>query len=356
MAQRSTAVLNDGPFGDSNALRHDLQVFHTGLVDMLREVTGTRLPDSGQSLLRQSIRRAYLERAFKACVVQRDTTEATRLINEAAILLDETSEEAEVAAVPAVYALAANWGESRAGRLLVELIKNDLAPHPVAVLDATPVQAMDVARGIHLLIEMLGELATGTLACVSGTVILDSDTVESAFIVPVPAVSVMNRNILSDPVAVADAALHEACHQKLYDLMATRHIVQSGYDYLKGPLFEIPWTPINGKRRTMDAVRIVSTLHVYAHAMALLIALADSGYEHPTVADRLSDYWRRSQFFWTIAESGALDRGLGPDGQAMARWLTEIFHLHAQDMQDLGHGLDDAFGRDARRQVEALDA
>ncbi|MFJ2821931.1 hypothetical protein ACIO7M_12540 [Streptomyces toxytricini] len=350
--QESIAVLQSGPFGDADGLGRDLATFHDGLAEVLTGTTGVHLAAS-DDMIAASVRRWALDRAAKALLVHADTATAATALSDAAKLLEEQPGAASCLPAGEGYAVATGWSGSPAGRRLLDNVAQDL-PHAVTFADGTPEHAARIRAGVELLATTTGGLARSALAGVSGALLVDSDTIESAFIVPAPRVSVLSTRVLDDVVATADAVFHEACHQKLYDLIATRRVVRPGFDFLQGPLFTIPWTPVEGQRRVMDCLRILSTLHVYTHLMTFFIALRRTRFDHPTAEERLAEYWGRARFFWLLAASGALDPALGPDGRAMVRWLVTVFDRHAADLADLGTGLDTTHDADARAQLEAI--
>lgn len=353
--QESIAVLQSGPFGDSEGLGRDLAVFHDGLADILAHATGVDLAAAGD-MIEASVRRGALDRASKAFLAHADTAAARAVLSDAAALLGEPAEGTYCLPVRDGYSVATHWSDTPAGRRLLDDVAQDLSPHAVAFEDASPEHAARLRAGVDLLTEAVGGLAQSALGRVSGALLVDSDAIESAFVVPAPQVSVLSTRVLGDVVATADGMFHEACHQKLYDLIVTRRIVQPGFDFLQGPLFTIPWNPVGGRRRVMDCLRILSTLHVYTHLMAFFIALRRLRFPHPTAAERLAEYWGRARFFWLIAASGALDPALGPDGRAMTRWLVSVFELHAEDLSALGVGVDRTHDADTHAQLEAIGA
>ncbi|OEJ93161.1 hypothetical protein [Streptomyces thermolilacinus] len=346
------AVLQSGPFGDSGGLGKDLATFHDGLAEVLTHATGVSLP-AADDMIDASLRRWAMDRASKALLVHADTATAAAVLSDAAALLEGPRGGARCLPVADGYALAADWSDSPASRRLLDNVAGDL-PHAVTFTDVTPRHADRLRAGVALLTDTIGGLAPSTLAGVSGTLLVDSDTIESAFVVPAPRVSVLSSRVLDDVVATADALFHEACHQKLYDLIATRRVVRPGFDFLQGPVFTIPWSPVDGRRRVMDCLRVLSTLHVYTHLMAFFVALHRQRFPHPTAAERLTEYWGRARFFWLVAASGALDPALGPDGRDLTRWLVSAFELHAAALADLGVGVDHTHDADAQRQLESI--
>lgn len=349
--QQSAISLLHGPFGDPDALRKDLAAFHTGVSGILREATGTLVPEPAGSVLARSVWRTHLDQAFKAAVVRRDIDESRRVLDQGADLLRELSDPPELRCGDHGYRLARGWLGSAAGDHQVRLVQRDLRPHTVTALEASHTHVHQVTQGIDLLFKALGEVAAGVVDGVQGALVVRCEAIGSAFIAPVPVVSVLNESILADPVAVADAVLHEACHQKLYDLMAVRHLVKPGYDDRTAHTFAIPWQPVNGRRRRMDSLRILSALHVYTHVMALMISLARSGYRHPSVTASVEEYWGRARFFWLVAEEGPIAEDLGPDAALMLDWIFDTFSEHTHEMHKLGYEIDDTFAPEARAQV-----
>lgn len=311
-------ALSRGPYGDPIGLAQDVRTFYEGLSEMLDQVTGITLERTGDTLVGRSIRRAYLDRAFRAAAGA-DTKAARRLLHEGQELLRSVPASPDTEG----YRLAGDWSSFAAGRVLTKAVHAELTPRAVEVLPASESDVRRVGDGAALLTGALGELASTTLDCVAGAVLFECGTVTSVFMPTVPEISGLNRAVLGDPVALACAMYHEACHQKLQDLIATRQIIPAHHDYTRGTLITLPWGLVNGQRRDMEALRALFAFHVYVHLTSFLVEHARStgdGYK----AERLSEAWERCRFFWTLMKSGAMDGDFADDGRDLICWLNGV--------------------------------
>ncbi|MDG9701540.1 hypothetical protein [Streptomyces sp. DH37] len=355
----ASELLLTGMFGEPLGIARDVAAFYGGVEAALEEHTGVRLPDPAArpSLAAPGIRRAVVHRAHQL-LSRGDVEGATRGMRSGYDLLSSVPPQDHVAADAPVadgrpYLLASLWQRHAAGRHLLEAARRDL-PAAYRFVDADASHASRVGEGLRSLYDTVGELGASVVRSVHGAMLISSESVVSAFVVPMPYVSVISADHLDDPVATADMVFHEACHQKYYDLLVCRRIADPSYDYTAGPVFGIPWTLIDGRRRDMDALRVVSTLHVYCHLLELFTRLESRG--HTGAAERLDEYWRRARFFARLTESRAFRASLGPDGHAMARWLNDVMALHDRAVRDLGHHDPGNYLRDAQEQVERVDA
>lgn len=356
MIDTVATTLGVGLFGDSLQIQSDLLALHTGLERMLEHHTGISIPPVGEDLLlARALRRCALNEAFKALIQRQAPIEAydvlSRLVQE--IVLAGPEYQADV--VAGSYALARNWQAHSGGRRLQALVRHDLAPMKVGIEDADEYVAQQMRPGIQLLTSALGSLAQANLSHVGGALLLSKNAaIESAFLVPLATVSVLNTNIAGDPAAVAEAALHESCHQKFYDLIATRRLVHGNYSFVSGPQFGVPWRPVNGMRRTMDALRVLSALHVYVHLLTLLLALHALEPQEMPLQLKVEDYWSRASFFSGLASSGALGIGLDADGKDMVTWLTSLMAQLGEDAVAHGARLHEPYRADAVEQAQRV--
>jgi hypothetical protein len=362
MSYSAAEHLLSGPFGDPRGIAADMDTFTTGLQDLLRRHTGVSLPPVGEGadLVGDSITRATLVDALRRLVNHRDRDGAVEIMRRGAALLGTMPRRAQVDSTVLRYRLATDLSGFSAGRFVVEAIAGDLAPQTIQQVPATEAHAERIDAGVELLRRATGTLGTSTLGFVRGALLMDSSAVESAFIVPAPYVSVLNVSVLADPVATADALFHESCHQKFYDQFVCRRIVQETYDYMSGPKFDIPWTPVGGKRRQMDGLRVMSTLHVYSHLLELLLRVREHGLVPPeATADldgKLIEYWHRGRFFDLLCDSAAVRESLGQDGPDLADWLGAAMDLHAAALAAAGFDTESPYTLDAREQIGRFEA
>ncbi|MFF0435405.1 hypothetical protein ACFYU9_24660 [Streptomyces sp. NPDC004327] len=352
-------ILSSGPYGDAGAIADDVSAFMRLVDDLLHDATGIRLPDADENspLSVRSIRRGLIMDAYRALTVRKDIAEARLIMAEGLRITDGTAPRNEVAVPGFRYALAGDWSADTAGRAVQERIGKDLAPHTCGYVAAGEDEARKMADGIRLLTDSVGELGASVLSTVSGAVLVTDCPIDSGFLVPVPFASVVNIRLLEDPVALADAVFHESCHQKFYDVLLCRRVVNEGYGFLDGTLFDVPWRPIGGKKRQMDCLRILSTLHVYSHLLEFLLSLeGDVAGGSMSLRTRLEEYWRRASFFHELSRSSTVRDGLGPDAGDMADWLDSVMARHQASLTDRGMYAGSFYREEALRQVAAVSA
>jgi hypothetical protein len=345
----SIELLQDNTFGNARLIGVDLEKFHTGLRDILEGATGVSISPRPTTALGRSIYRKHLEAAFRECISNHDVNAASRILVSGNEMLNEIDGSvSDISCHQTEYALATNWLATRAGRSMMKHVQDDL-PSAVTFAQPTDQDVILVADAIGMLNAYLGDLGATTVLRVAGAVLIEKTRIQSAFMVPMPEISVLNRKVLSEPLVAADAILHEACHQKLYDIIATRRIVRADVDYMAGQLFEIPWNPVDNQRRVMDALRILSALHVYAH----LLALSWSAYtqtEDRRTLDRLVNYWQRAKFFSGLIESGTLHHRFAGDGRQMLDWLVEIISVHTHNIKLVQPNVEDVHAKEVKLQ------
>lgn len=324
--EASTAInLASGPFGATNDIHTDLRLYYAGLEELMDAACGPVPPKASEdSLLAISTRRAALDRAFQSLTKDLHLAQRTLSIGSIRVREANSCADAVVAGPAASYRLARGWADRPCGEEMISYVQRDLHPHELAYVSATQDDAVRVSDGLALLYDVCGELAEGVVACTRGAMVVESRTLQSGFVVPVPMVSIIEKRLLASDVEIAEALFHEACHQKLYDLIAVRDMFRSDYDFLNGPHAEIPWDPVGGRRRTMDGVRVVSTLHVYTHLLVLYSALLDAGLGQKFEA-RISEYASRGAFFAALVVGGLNHAGMGRDGVKFLSWLTDSF-------------------------------
>ncbi|MGW7384461.1 hypothetical protein [Streptomyces sp. NPDC054794] len=346
-------LLGSGPFGSAADINADMAAFSDVATEVLHAHTGLRppCPPPGAPLIAQSVARATTLDAFRSLHTRGDPEEAAAALRSGTALLAPVAPVTELVLPGHRYALATDWSASAGGRALRRVISEDLAvPHTYVA--ATPVHAAAVERGLGLITEALGEFGLSIVSSVRGAVLIEDSIIESAFIVPAPFVSVLNTRVLAGALKAADAILHEAAHQKFYDLLVCRRLVRPDHNYLSGAVFGIPWNPVAGERRRMDCLRILSTIHVYAHLLELLLSVQAAGLADPDECDGLlTEYWQRAQFFDTAARSEVVRSALGPDARAMVEWIASVMDAHRETLRAQGRDTEGPYRADALDQV-----
>lgn len=351
-------LLGTGPFGGAAGIHADMAAFSEIASELLHAHTGLRPPSPAQdgALIEHSVARSTTLDSFRALHGRKDPAEAARILRRGAQLFASAVPQTQRAVPGHTYALATDWSAVEAGRALRAVISEDLAvPH--GYVAATPQHVRAVGNGLRLIKAAVGEFGASIVSSVRGAVLIEDSIIESAFIVPAPFVSVLNTQVLASPLKTADAVLHEAAHQKFYDLLVCRRLVNPDYDYLGGALFGIPWNPVAGERRRMDCLRVLSTIHVYAHLLELLLSVWDGSLSDRDECDgMLTEYWQRAQFFDAAVRSGVVRSALGPDARAMVDWLAAIMDTHRETLAAAGRDADGPYTADALEQVHRLEA
>lgn len=353
MSQSSVDFLAAGIFGSSTMLRSDVETFHAGIAEIVSYITSVDVPRKVPSpALNACAWRSALEGSFKMLQDGASRQHVADVLNgtPAVSLHAGKALTAGQTATQLRLLTGDDLGDPRT-QLLLAKYHQALAIPPAAALAATADMQQSLQDAVSLLKQVLGELATGTLEGVHAAFVFDpGQPVESAFLADAPGLIALNANLLNDTVALADAVLHESAHQKSYDLMAVRQIV------LISPRirYEIPWNPILGVRRSMDALRILSALHVYVHLLTLLRGVVAANLDpQGAYVGRLRDYWRRARFFACVAEQGGLGAGLSKHGQEMAAWLVECFYVIARELETFGIGIDHYWDVEAELQLRS---
>lgn len=171
---------------------------------------------------------------------------------------------------------------------------------------------------------------------------------ESSFVAGAPCLVLLNEDLLDDAVLLADALLHESCHQKSFDLMGVRSIARDHTESTVEP-FTLPWNWVNGAPRTMSPIRMLSAMHVYVHLLAFhcyaIVAGLHSRYE------LVEEYIHRCGFFVRVAQLSGLDPDLGPDGRKMVNWLTAAYQDQVHLLADMGFTVESPWAHTAEIQA-----
>ncbi|MFE0514851.1 hypothetical protein [Streptomyces sp. NPDC058964] len=351
-------LLSTGPFGAAAGIHADMATFSEIAAELLHAHTGLRPPSPAPdaALIAHSVARSTTLDAFRALHGRGDPADAARILRRGAQLFASAAPHTQLTVPGHTYALAGDWSAVEGGRALRAVIGEDLAVAHSHVA-ATPDHVTAVGRGLRLIEAAVGEFGLSIVSSVRGAVLIEDSIIESAFIVPAPFVSVLNTQVLASPLKTADAVLHEAAHQKFYDLLVCRRLVNPDYNYLGGALFGIPWNPVAGERRRMDCLRVLSTIHVYAHLLELLLSVREAGLSDRGECDgMLTEYWQRAQFFDTAVRSGVVRTALGPDARAMVDWLASVMDVHRETLAAAGRDAESPYTADALEQVHRFEA
>jgi len=189
--------------------------------------------------------------------------------------------------------------------------------------------------GYDLVRELAPTLAPSVLAHVRLVAWMRVQTpdaaVQSGSIRAIPSSIFFSPRHLRTPWAVAEALMHEAAHNKLFDLYLVRLVLKPGYDCRHARKIPVPWKrPTMMQRNEWPVDQALSAFHVYMHLAVLgravdgrapeLVgrfgATDESGAMKSSVAVERAEYLGEA-----LLEHGKED--LGPDGLAMVQWLWE---------------------------------
>ena len=196
--------------------------------------------------------------------------------------------------------------------------------------------------GCDLLFMVLPELIMSALSHVRMIAWVRSHTADAAMqsgsARTIPGAVFLSVDHLQTPWSVAEALLHEAIHNKLFDLYLTRLVLDSRYRAASAATVLSPWnehTTFQSNRWPLD--QALAAFHVYVHLALFAAALEEREEE---LFDRFGPIDRTDKALtcWVAAErarylgkelrelaregaSNARYIGLGPDGHELIQWL-----------------------------------
>jgi hypothetical protein len=309
-----------GPFGDPWSVGSDVRCYYEGAMSVLGSpVPNWNDPATPCSLLLRSLARSSLDTIIAESPELRSPERLAFELNE--LHDDGASCADEILVLPSMdsYRLSRSEPDSAVHELAHRRLTSALSDFDVSIRMPRADESravLQAAADIHA----AGPGMYSVLTSASGCVLVESSMLRSAYIVDLPMISVIGSRILGSRLDLAEGMLHEACHQKFYDVALVRDIILAGYDYRSGPVVRVPWDPIDGQYRVMDAIRVLAALHVYIH---LLIFLIGSQSRLSGADERISTYRYRMRFFMDQVERLKLVRVLGVDGPGFIEWLRE---------------------------------
>jgi len=126
-----------------------------------------------------------------------------------------------------------------------------------------------LAQGVNLLMTLLPQLAQSVFYHVHLLAVVAPPTPEArvpfeSFTSPtIPATIFLGPKVFHNPWQVAESILHEAAHQKWYDLRHSHAMLRSGYSAETS--IKIPAIWHEGDEREWSACRATAAFHVYVH-------------------------------------------------------------------------------------------
>jgi hypothetical protein len=215
----------------------------------------------------------------------------------------------------------------------VELTSPDMTQTQVIAeaIDLLGARAPDLTESLFNHVQLVGILST------SGAP--GSDRLFSASNSALPGAVFLGGPALTNRLAAAEALMHEAAHQRLYELAWTLSIYADDYDESESPRVVPPWYAAeSGGGLAWPADRVLAALHVYAH-LALLWRqlLSDAGNladaEVPIVRARMFRAITKGRVLLDFA-GGQMRPSYGPDGWELVSKLgatldgATIFYSH----------------------------
>jgi hypothetical protein len=208
----------------------------------------------------------------------------------------------------------------------------------ISIGTGSEAQAEVLGEAIGLLTATVPEL-TGSLARHVYLVALmhgehrDRGRVLSASDSSIPGALFLSAAAAEDRLAAAEALLHEATHQRLYDLMLCRQLYAGDYSPRTSPRLTPPWYEDESDGGpSWHADRVLAAFHVYVHLAALWSAALDvreadgvlGPADRPAVAARLRRCLDRGDYLLgRLRES--MRPAFGPDGLRFIRFLARAF-------------------------------
>jgi HEXXH motif-containing protein len=137
---------------------------------------------------------------------------------------------------------------------------------------------------------------------------------------------------LRSRLACAEALVHEATHQRLYDLTWTRALYAPGYSEWSSPRVVPPWYSAEaGGGLAWAADRVLAALHVYAHLLVLWATLLDGAWP-ASATERGAAHMRRERAqskahtLFDLATGTELSNCYGPDGRDLINKLGDVVY------------------------------
>jgi hypothetical protein len=200
-----------------------------------------------------------------------------------------------------------------------------------------------IAAGLHLLKTLVPELAATAMAHVYAFALAgrpsqsfvssddDKANFQAASSLDVPGCVFLTSTIKSSVWRAAETVFHEAIHQKMFDLMATREIYRVGYAGQSAERVPVPWNAEpDGSVKFWTTDRALFACHVYVYLQVYYLALCDRLKRGDTrifgsmnVEAALGQSTTRSAHL-LAALAGPCQGDLGKAGKRFFAWLRDL--------------------------------
>ena len=162
--------------------------------------------------------------------------------------------------VPTVMPEGDPW--HRAHRRLFAEVLNP-ASRDIHLVPATEPELTHIHDALALLETVSPDLSAGVLGHLKVVVLVGGEhAFESASDRRLPRAGYINRAACADPLRLAEALIHEATHQKLYDLQLLYTLYAPGYRPEFSPTVRPAWHPAD---TVWSIDRTLAAAHVYVH-------------------------------------------------------------------------------------------
>ena len=247
------------------------------------------------------------------------------------------------------------WNDSGRGplstrfrKVVSEGILSGDSGEPVRLINPSDDMNSAINEGMALLGEILPQLRGSVFRHVRYVNIVDEDGAqqadsferpnlfESASTDTIPCCVFFSVNPLASAWRTAEALLHEAAHNKLFELILTRPILRNGYSQTTSPTILAFWNsniPSNPNDWCVD--RALLAFHVYVHLTLFLAVIEHRGQPleerfgditGPTVGSAASTAYARADYLGQqLLTTGAAE--IGPDGFALIEWLMSLLTM-----------------------------
>jgi len=163
----------------------------------------------------------------------------------------------------------------------------------------------------------------------------DDARMESGATRTIPGMIFLSVDDLTTPWRVAEAILHEATHEKLFDLYLTASVLGPEYNALTSPRIKVPWNESHELQSNEWPVdQALAALHVYAHLA--VFAKASAGLNNAASDLEERSIYRGSFLAEHLAEYA--DSTLGASGRRLIQWCCDFLErvgIVGRSAQDL---------------------
>lgn len=258
------------------------------------------------------------------------------------------------------------WTNERPNDAAAQIVRRayDNQEHGHSVLvtpDARSRRTLEQA--VQLLDELLPDLLESALAHVQLVAIVDRSadarplTFDSFTVINMPGMIFLAQHALGTPWKAAEYILHEALHQKWYDLQHTHSMLRRGYRYALSPHVRSVWNRMTSDHAEQwPCCRAAAAFHVYVQLSLLFVRMAQCERQlsvrygavvGPAPVELFRQACDRAAYLGEQLTSRANE--FGEAGQFFIAWLRRQLSLIDPDPPAdgaIGHHLVDLYARE----------